>query len=47
MNTPSSPPLTYFSAYAGLFAALVLGMSCNAYLDIQYGSFGFEVMFLE
>ena len=45
MSTPTSPPLTYFPAYAGLFAALVLGMSCNAYLDIQYRSFGFEVLF--
>ena len=44
MKAPGSPPLTYFPAYAGLFAALVLGISCNAYLDIQYRSFGFEVL---
>lgn len=44
MKPPSSPPLTYFPAYAGLFAALVLAATCNAFLDIQYGSFGFEVL---
>jgi len=38
-----SPPLTYGPAYLGLFAALVLGIACNAFLDIRYGSFGFEV----
>lgn len=40
-----SPPLTYGPAYVGLYAALLLGISCNAFLDIRYGSFGFEVLF--
>jgi hypothetical protein len=39
-----SPPLTYLPAYLGLYAALVLGMTCNAFLDIRYGSFGFETL---
>jgi hypothetical protein len=39
-----SPPITYFPAYVGLFASLLLGVICNAYLDIQYGSFGTEVI---
>lgn len=39
-----SPPITYFPAYLGLFASLLLGVACNAYLDIQYGSFGSEVL---
>lgn len=39
-----SPPITYFPAYLGLFASLLLGVMCNAYLDIHYGSFGVEVM---
>jgi Ca2+/Na+ antiporter len=39
-----SSPLTYLPAYLGLYAALVLGMVCNAFLDIQYGSFGFETL---
>lgn len=39
-----SPPVTYRPAYIGLFAALVLAVACNAYLDIQYGGFGVEVM---
>lgn len=39
-----SPPITYFPAYLGLFASLLLGVVCNAYLDVQYGSFGTEVM---
>ncbi len=38
-----SPPITYFPAYLGLFASLLLGVICNAYLDIHYGSFGTEV----
>lgn len=38
-------PLTYFSAYAGLFASLLLAVVCNAFLDIHYGSFGFEAIF--
>jgi len=40
-----SPPLTYGPAYLGIYAALVLGIACNAFLDIRYGSFGFEVFF--
>ncbi len=39
-----SPPVTYRPAYIGLFASLVLAVACNAYLDIQYGGFGVEVM---
>lgn len=39
-----SPPLTYLPAYLGLFAALLLAVACNAFLDIQYGSFGTEVV---
>lgn len=37
-------PLTYAPAYLGLFAAQVLAVACNAYLDIQYGAFGSEVL---
>lgn len=40
-----SPSLTYRPAYIGLFSALVLAIACNAFLDIQYGSFGPEVLF--
>lgn len=40
----SSPPLTHIPTYAGLCAALVLGMTCNAYLDVRHGSFGTEVL---
>ena len=47
MSTPTSPPLTYFPAYAGLFAALVLGMALlsrfngfkiydDAYMFVRY-----------
>lgn len=36
-------PLRYFPAYLGLFAAQVLAMACNAFLDIQYQQFGLEV----
>lgn len=39
-----SPPLTYLPAYLGLFLALVLAIACNAFLDIEYGGFGVEVM---
>jgi len=39
-----SPPLTYLPAYVGLFLALVLAIACNAFLDIEYGGFGVEVM---
>ncbi|HCI14790.1 MAG TPA: hypothetical protein DFK12_12855 [Gallionellaceae bacterium] len=38
-----SPPLRYFPAYLGLFAAQVLALVCNAFLDIQYGIFTTEV----
>ncbi len=38
-----SLPLTYLPAYLGLFAAQVLAMTSNAFLDIQYGSFPLEV----
>jgi len=40
-----SAPLTYLPAYIGLFASLMLAVACNAFLDIQYGSFGFEMFF--
>ncbi|TPQ26081.1 DUF4129 domain-containing protein [Methylomonas koyamae] len=33
------------SLYAGLFAAQLLALACNAYLDIGYGSFGREMLF--
>jgi len=39
-----SPPVTYRPAYIGLFAALVLAVTCNAYLDIYHGTFGVEVL---
>lgn len=39
-----SPPLTYRPAYVGLFLALTLAIACNAFLDIQYGGFGIEVL---
>ena len=39
-----SPPVTYLPVYLGLFAALVLAVACNAYLDIRYGSFGTEIV---
>jgi len=38
-------PLTYLPAYLGLFASLVLALVCNTFLDIEYGSFSFEVAF--
>ncbi len=40
-----SPGLTYTPAYLGLFASLLLAMACNVFLDIQYGSFTFEIIF--
>ncbi len=40
-----SPGLTYTPAYLGLFASLLLAMACNVFLDIQYGSFTFEMVF--
>lgn len=39
-----SPPLGYFPAYLGLFAAQILALACNAFLDIQYGIFTTEVL---
>lgn len=39
-----SPALLYLPAYLGLFAAEVLAITCNAFLDIQYGGFTVEVM---
>lgn len=39
-----SPALTYRPAYFGLYASLVLALCCNAFLDIQYRSFGAEVL---
>lgn len=39
-----SPPLTYLPAYLGLYATLVLAVACNAFLDIQYGIFGTEML---
>ncbi len=44
MKTTASPPLTYFPAYVGLFASLALAAACNAFLDIHYRTFGFEVL---
>lgn len=38
-------PLIYTPAYVGLFAALLLAVACNAFLDIQYGAFSFEMGF--
>lgn len=40
-----SPPRIDRPAYLGLYASLVLALTCNTYLDIQYGSFGFETIF--
>jgi hypothetical protein len=34
-----------FSVYLGLFASLMLALACNAFLDIQYGSFSREMIF--
>lgn len=39
-----SPPVTYLPAYIGLFASLALALTCNVFLDIQYGGFGAEVL---
>jgi len=39
-----SPPLLYIPAYLGLFIAQFLAMTCNAFLDIQFGTFGTEVL---
>lgn len=36
--------LRYLPAYVGLYLSLLLGMSCNAFLDIKYGVFGSEVL---
>jgi hypothetical protein len=37
-------PLTYLPAYVGLYVSLVLAVTASAFLDIQYGSFGVEVL---
>lgn len=37
-------PLRYLPAYLGLFAAQVLALVCNAFLDIQYGGFAVETL---
>lgn len=39
-----SPPLLYIPAYLGLFVAQLLAMTCNAFLDIKYQTFGTEVL---
>lgn len=39
-----SAPLNYRPVYLGLFLAQVLALSCNAFLDIHYGSFPAEVL---
>ncbi len=39
-----SPSLKYLPAYVGLYISLVLAVTCNAFLDIQYGVFGTEVL---
>jgi hypothetical protein len=39
-----TPPLIYLPAYLGLFAAQILAVACNAFLDIQYGIFGTEML---
>jgi hypothetical protein len=44
MKLHTSPPLTYFPAYVGLWASLSLAWACNCFLDIQYGTFTFEVI---
>lgn len=44
MKNNNSPVLSYFPVYIGLFAALALAAICNAFLDIQYGAFRFEVL---
>ncbi len=38
-------PLAHGPAYLGLFACLMLGVLANAFLDIEYGSFGLEAGF--
>ncbi|HEY9199281.1 MAG TPA: DUF4129 domain-containing protein [Gammaproteobacteria bacterium] len=38
-----NPPLTYTPAYLGLYLALLLAVTSNAFLDIRYGMFGTEV----
>lgn len=44
MKTPTSPALSYFPVYVGLFVALTLAAICNSFLDIQYGAFRFEAL---
>ena len=35
----------YYPAYLGLYAALMLSIACNAFLDIHYGGFLHEMIF--
>lgn len=44
MKAVTSPELSYFPVYVGLFAALTLAAICNSFLDIQYGAFRFEAL---
>ena len=44
VHSPLIQPLTYGPAYLGLYAALLLAVACNAFLDIQYRSFLFEAI---
>lgn len=39
-----SPSLQYSPAYLGLLAAQILAVTCNSFLDIQYGVFAIEVL---
>lgn len=36
-------PLTSMPVYIGLYFSLVLALTCNAFLDIQYGAFATEI----
>lgn len=44
MTSPTPHSLTYLPVYVGLFASLALAAINNAFLDIQYGSFGMEAL---
>lgn len=39
-----NPSLKYTPVFVGLYISLVLAVTCNAFLDIQYGVFGTEVL---
>jgi hypothetical protein len=39
------PDSIYFPAYLGFYAALLLSVACNAFLDVHYGSFPQEMTF--